>query len=111
MRPDDAVRTHSRGGDAGLRRTTLGQNAPAGPGHTDRLRRLEVHTWTMQGVVPAAGEGTRLRPLTAERPKGLVHVADRPLLTHCFDSLLDVGVDELVVVGYYSTSEASLPRL
>lgn len=55
----------------------------------------------MQGVVFAAGEGTRMRPLTADRPKGLVEVAGKPLLTHCFETLVDLGVDELVpVVGY-----------
>lgn len=55
----------------------------------------------MQGVVPAAGEGTRMRPLTAERPKGLVDVAGKPLLTHVFDTLVGVGVTELIViVGY-----------
>jgi len=53
------------------------------------------------GVVLAAGEGTRLRPLTAERPKGLVEVAGVPLLTRCFETLRSLGVDELiVVVGY-----------
>ncbi|MFC7019663.1 MULTISPECIES: nucleotidyltransferase family protein [Haloarcula] len=55
----------------------------------------------MDGVVLAAGEGTRLRPLTAERPKGLVTVAGRPLLSHCFDALRSVGVDRLVVVVGY----------
>ena len=55
----------------------------------------------MQGVVPAAGEGTRLRPLTADMPKGMVEVAGKPLLTHVFETLLDAGVTELVVaVGY-----------
>lgn len=55
----------------------------------------------MQGVVPAAGEGTRMRPLTADKPKGLVEVAGKPLLTHVFETLLGVGVSELVViVGY-----------
>lgn len=55
----------------------------------------------MQGVVPAAGAGTRLRPLTANRPKGLVEVAGRPLLDHVFEALLDIDVEELVViVGY-----------
>lgn len=39
----------------------------------------------MKDVVPAAGEGTRLRPLTADRLKGLVVVAGRLLLPHCFD--------------------------
>ncbi|MFB6352660.1 MAG: sugar phosphate nucleotidyltransferase [Halobacteriales archaeon] len=55
----------------------------------------------MQGVVPAAGEGTRLRPLTADRPKGLVEVAGRPLLAHVFDALVELEVQELlVIVGY-----------
>ncbi|MCJ0620066.1 nucleotidyltransferase family protein [Haloarcula hispanica] len=55
----------------------------------------------MDGFVLAAGEGTRMRPLTADKPKGLVEVAGKPLLTHCFDTLLSVGVDRLVVViGY-----------
>jgi glucose-1-phosphate thymidylyltransferase len=55
----------------------------------------------MQAVVPAAGEGTRLRPLTDDRPKGLVEVAGRPILTHVFESLRAAGVDEIVVVVGY----------
>jgi glucose-1-phosphate thymidylyltransferase len=55
----------------------------------------------MQGLVPAAGEGTRLRPLTSDRPKGLVNVGDRPLLTHVFETLTDLGVSDLVVVVGY----------
>jgi glucose-1-phosphate thymidylyltransferase len=55
----------------------------------------------MYGVVLAAGEGTRLRPRTAERPKGLVEVAGHPLLTHCFETLRALGIDELVVVVGY----------
>jgi len=55
----------------------------------------------MQAVVPAAGEGTRLRPLTAEQPKALVDVAGKPLLTHVFWTLQTLGVDDaVVVVGY-----------
>lgn len=55
----------------------------------------------MYGVVPAAGEGTRLRPLTNDRPKALVEVAGTPLLTRCFETLLSLGVTELVVVVGY----------
>jgi glucose-1-phosphate thymidylyltransferase len=55
----------------------------------------------MQAVVLAAGEGTRLRPLTEDKPKGMVEVAGRPILTHCFEQLVDLGAEELiVVVGY-----------
>ncbi|GAB3686431.1 UTP--glucose-1-phosphate uridylyltransferase AglF [Salinarchaeum chitinilyticum] len=55
----------------------------------------------MQAVVIAAGEGTRLRPLTEDKPKGMVEVAGKPILTHCFEKLVDLGASELlVVVGY-----------
>jgi glucose-1-phosphate thymidylyltransferase len=55
----------------------------------------------MKAVVLAAGKGTRLRPLTDDRPKVLVEVADRPLLDHVFEQLVDLGVSELVVVVGY----------
>jgi glucose-1-phosphate thymidylyltransferase len=55
----------------------------------------------MQAVVLAAGEGTRLRPLTEDKPKGMVEVDGQPILSHCFDQLVELGADELiVVVGY-----------
>ena len=54
-------------------------------------------------VVLAAGEGTRLRPLTAYRPKPMLPVAGRPILEHVFDALIDGGISEIhVVVGYKS---------
>jgi glucose-1-phosphate thymidylyltransferase len=55
----------------------------------------------MQAVVLAAGEGTRLRPLTEDKPKGMVEVAGKPILTRCFEQLVELGATELlVVVGY-----------
>ena len=53
------------------------------------------------GVVPAAGRGTRLEPLTDDRPKGLVEVGGQPLLAHVFETLLASGVSEVVVVVGY----------
>jgi glucose-1-phosphate thymidylyltransferase len=39
--------------------------------------------------------------LTEEKPKGMVEVTDKPILTHCFEQLVELGTDELyVVVGY-----------
>jgi glucose-1-phosphate thymidylyltransferase long form len=55
----------------------------------------------MKAVVLAAGKGTRLRPLTDDKPKGMVEVNDKPLLTHCFDQCIELGADELVVVVGY----------
>ncbi|MEF8783873.1 MAG: sugar phosphate nucleotidyltransferase [Haloarculaceae archaeon] len=59
----------------------------------------------MQAVVPAAGEGTRLRPRTADRPKGLVDVAGKPLLSHVLGTLTDLGISEIVVVTGYRGEE------
>ncbi len=47
--------------------------------------------------VLGAGLGTRLRPLTNRRPKPLIPVANRPLITHAFDHLIAVGVERFVV--------------
>ncbi|WP_135663791.1 bifunctional sugar-1-phosphate nucleotidylyltransferase/acetyltransferase [Halorhabdus rudnickae] len=52
-------------------------------------------------VVLAAGEGTRLRPLTRNRPKPMLPAATRPILEHVLDALVETGIEELVlVVGY-----------
>jgi glucose-1-phosphate thymidylyltransferase len=55
----------------------------------------------MQAVVLAAGEGTRLRPLTEDKPKGMVEIAGKPILTYCFEQLVDLGAEKLVVVVGY----------
>jgi glucose-1-phosphate thymidylyltransferase len=53
------------------------------------------------GVVLAAGEGTRLRPLTHNRPKPMLPAANRPILEYVLETLVEAGVSELVlVVGY-----------
>lgn len=53
-------------------------------------------------VVLAAGEGTRLRPLTSNRPKPMLPAAGRPILEHVLDTLVDVGIERLVLVVGYS---------
>jgi glucose-1-phosphate thymidylyltransferase len=55
----------------------------------------------MKAVVLAAGEGTRLRPLTVSRPKVMLRVGDKPILQYAIDALREVGVrDIIIVVGY-----------
>ncbi len=52
-------------------------------------------------VVLAAGEGSRLRPLTRNRPKPMLPAATKPILARVFDRLIDAGsTDITVVVGY-----------
>jgi NDP-sugar pyrophosphorylase family protein len=55
----------------------------------------------MQAVILAAGEGTRLRPLTHGKPKAMIPVANRPVIAHVIDSLLANGIRDIVVVAGY----------
>ena len=55
----------------------------------------------MNGVVLAAGRGSRLEPLTKTKPKAMVEVGGIPLLSHCFESLVAAEVTKLVVVVGY----------
>jgi mannose-1-phosphate guanylyltransferase len=51
----------------------------------------------MKAMILAAGLGTRLRPLTDERPKALVEVAGRTLLEITLRRLRQFGVREVIV--------------
>jgi UDP-N-acetylglucosamine diphosphorylase/glucosamine-1-phosphate N-acetyltransferase len=52
----------------------------------------------MQTVLLAAGEGTRMGPLTEHRPKPALPVVDRPLVAHTAEMAIAAGASELLVV-------------
>ncbi len=55
----------------------------------------------MECVVLAAGEGKRMRPLTAARPKVMLPIANRPMVEHLVIAARDAGITRFVlVVGY-----------
>ena len=51
----------------------------------------------MQAFIPAAGLGSRLKPLTDHRPKALVEVRGIPLIKITIDNLANLGVRKIVV--------------
>ena len=51
----------------------------------------------MKAMILAAGYGTRLRPLTYQKPKPMVPVCNRPLIGYAVERFLAIGVDEIVV--------------
>ena len=51
-----------------------------------------------RAVVPAAGFGTRLRPLTNAIPKEMLPIGRKPVLHHVVDELLTAGLTEVLFV-------------
>ncbi|MBP8037285.1 MAG: NTP transferase domain-containing protein, partial [Desulfobulbus sp.] len=55
----------------------------------------------MKVIILSAGQGTRLLPLTADRPKCLIPVQGKTVLEWQIDELHRSGIDDItVVVGY-----------
>jgi glucose-1-phosphate thymidylyltransferase len=49
-------------------------------------------------ILPVAGKGTRLLPITKHLPKPLVRVAGRPVLDYVIDKLQGLSVEELIFI-------------
>lgn len=56
-------------------------------------------------IVLAAGQGTRLRPLTDDRPKCLVPLAGKPLLEWQIETARAVGITDITVIGGYRADQ------
>lgn len=56
-------------------------------------------------MIMAAGKGTRMMPLTADRPKPLIEVAGVPLLDHVLDHLRGAGVRNVVINAHYRAEQ------
>ncbi len=55
----------------------------------------------MKAVILAAGEGSRMRPLTYTRPKGMLPLANKPILEHLLIEASKAGIRQFIfVVGY-----------
>jgi len=59
---------------------------------------------TLKVVIPMAGFGSRLRPLTWSRPKALLTLADKPVLAHVLDMLQTLpdpqNLELIFIIGY-----------
>ncbi len=55
----------------------------------------------MKAIIPVAGTGARLRPLTYTQPKPLIPVAGKPIISFIIDQLRAVGINDFVfIIGY-----------
>jgi len=55
----------------------------------------------LKAIILAAGEGSRMRPLTSARPKVMLPIANKPILEHLLIEARGAGISEFIfVVGY-----------
>ncbi|XP_075222003.1 GDP-mannose pyrophosphorylase B [Lycorma delicatula] len=59
----------------------------------------------MKALILVGGYGTRLRPLTLSRPKPLVEFANKPMLLHQMEALVEAGVTQVVLAVSYHAEE------
>ena len=57
------------------------------------------------GLIPAAGKGERLRPLTDTIPKPLIEISGKPLIQYAIEHLRSMGITEIVVALHYKKEE------
>jgi len=55
----------------------------------------------MQAIIPVAGKGTRLRPLTNTIPKVLLNVAGKPCIKFIIDELIRQGINDIIFITGY----------
>lgn len=51
-----------------------------------------------KAILPVAGKGTRVMPLTLHQPKGMIALADKPMVHYIIDELISVGIKEIILV-------------
>jgi glucose-1-phosphate thymidylyltransferase len=52
----------------------------------------------MKAIIPMAGSGTRLRPLTYSKPKAMLRVGSQPIMYHIVDRLVPLGCDVIILI-------------
>jgi len=58
-----------------------------------------------KAIILAAGTGSRLRPYTNDRPKGMVEVCGKPILEYQFETLKSAGIEDVIVVCGYKKDQ------
>ena len=80
--------------------TLQGLVTPSGEITDDGRRALSPYK-VRKALILAAGFGSRMMPATKDRPKPMVSVNNRPIITTLLDALLAAGVDDITIVRGY----------
>ncbi len=102
QRPDGLVRMHRR--PASFCLSSRAVSEASARNRRSRCRRSPHRVGEdgqMKAMVLAAGLGTRLRPLTDDRPKALVTLAGRTLLQITLERLRTFGVHDVIINAHH----------
>ena len=61
----------------------------------------------MKMIVLAAGQGTRLRPITENIPKCMVNLAEKPIIEWQIENALSMNFKKILVIGGYQAEKIS----
>ncbi len=65
----------------------------------------------MKAIILAAGEGKRLRPLTADRPKCMVHYRKKPVLEWIVECMHACSITDILAITGYRAEKIDIPGL
>ncbi len=65
----------------------------------------------MNAIILAAGEGKRLRPLTNDRPKGLVELLGKNILERQIDIFINCGITDISIVTGFNDKMIKFPKI
>ena len=67
--------------------------------------------FTLNVIILAAGEGTRLRPLTNDKPKGLVELFGKSILERQIDLFTSCGITDISIVTGFNAEMIQFPHV
>ena len=65
----------------------------------------------MKGIILAAGEGKRLRPLTNNIPKSMINFLGMTLLERQVDIMKKCQINDIIVVTGYKSDKINIPEI
>ena len=66
----------------------------------EKNKKNKIKVSDMKALIPAAGQGVRLKPHTLTRPKPMIFVAGKPIIGHILDNLKGILDEIVIIVGY-----------
>jgi len=58
----------------------------------------------LKAIILAAGQGTRLMPLTKDKPKCMVEIKEKPIIDYILETMTSAGIKDIIIVNGYQNN-------